>query len=60
MRGDLYGQTPGEKYLKEREIRDVDKLKYNIPEKAKFKVNFGNTGARFADVTNIPKEFCIK
>lgn len=57
MRGDLYGQPPGEKYLKVREIRNVDKLKYNIPEKAKFKVNFGNTGARFADVTNIPKEF---
>ena len=57
MRGDLYGQPPGEKYLKVREIRDVDKLKYNIPEKAKFKVNFGSTGAKFADVTNIPEEF---
>ena len=48
MRGDLYGQPAGEKYLKIREIRDVDrkaidkstgKLKFNIPEKAKFKVN---------------------
>ena len=66
MRGDLYGKSPGEKYLKIREIRDVDrkaidrstgKLLFNIPKNAKFKVNFGNTGARFADVTNIPKEF---
>lgn len=66
MRGDLYGQPAGEKYLKIRDIRDVDKkaidlstgkLKYNIPEKAKFKINFGNTGAKFADVTNIPEEF---
>jgi hypothetical protein len=57
MRGDLYGQSPGEKYLKIREIRNVDKLRYNIPENFKFKVNFGNTGANFADVTNIPKEF---
>ena len=66
MRGDLYGKSPGEKYLKIREIRDVDrkaidrstgKLLFNIPKNAKFKVNFGNTGARFADITNIPKEF---
>ena len=66
MRGDLYGQPAKEKYLNIREIRDVDrkavdkstgKSLFNIPEKAKFKINFGNTGARFADVTNIPKEF---
>jgi hypothetical protein len=66
MRGDLYDQPAGEKYLKIREIRDVDrktidkstgKSLFNIPEKAKFKINFGNTGARFADVTNIPEEF---
>jgi biotin operon repressor len=66
MRGDLYGKSPAEKYLKIREIRDVDrkaidrstgKLLFNIPKNAKFKVNFGNTGARFADITNIPEEF---
>jgi hypothetical protein len=66
MRGDLYGQPAGEKYLKIREIRDVDrkaidrstgKLLFNIPKNAKFKVNFGNTDARFADITNIPEEF---
>ena len=66
QRGDLFGKAPGEKYLTVREIRDVDrkavdkstgKSLYNIPEKAKFKVNFGNTGARFADITNIPEEF---
>lgn len=66
MRGDLYDQPAGEKYLKIRDIRDVDrkavdkstgKSLFNIPEKAKFKINFGNTGARFADVTNIPEEF---
>ena len=66
MRGDLYDQPAGEKYLKIRKIRDVDrkaidkstgKSVFNIPEKAKFKINFGNTGARFADVTNIPEEF---
>ena len=54
MRGDLYGQAPGEKYLKIREIRDVDrkavdkstgKSLYNIPENAKFKINFSNTAA---------------
>lgn len=66
QRGDLFGKAPGEKYLTVREIRDVDrkavdkstgKSLYNIPEKAKFKVNFGNTDAKFADITNIPEEF---
>ena len=67
MRGDLYGQPAGEKYLKIREIRDVDrkavdkstgKLLYNIPEKAKFKINFGNTAALQPGViSNIPKKF---
>ena len=67
MRGDLYGQAPGEKYLKVREIRDVDrkridkstgKLKFNIPEKAKFKINFGNTAALQPGViSNIPEKF---
>jgi hypothetical protein len=67
MRGDLYGQPAGEKYLKIREIRDVDRkaidrstgeLKFNIPEKAKFKVNFGNTAAlQPGVVSNIPKKF---
>jgi len=67
MRGDLYGQPAGEKYLKIREIRDVDrkavdkstgKSLYNIPENAKFKVNFGNTAANQPDViSNIPEKF---
>ena len=67
MRGDLYGQPPGEKYLKIREIRDVDRkaidrstgrLKFKIPENAKFKINFGNTAALQPDViSNIPKKF---
>jgi len=67
MRGDLYGQAPGEKYLKIREIRDVDKKAvdkltgkslYNIPENAKFKINFGNTAAlQPGVVSNIPKKF---
>ena len=67
MRGDIYGQAPGEKYLKIREIRDVDrkaidrstgKSLYNIPENAKFKINFGNTGAlQPGVVSNIPKKF---
>jgi hypothetical protein len=67
MRGDIYGQAPGEKYLKIREIRDVDrtavdkstgKLLYNIPEKAKFKINFGNTAALQPNViSNIPEKF---
>ena len=59
MRGDLYGQPAGEKYLKIREIRDIDKkaidrstgrLKFKIPENAKFKINFGNTAANQPDV----------
>ena len=67
MRGDLYGQAPGEKYLKIREIRDVDrkavdkstgKSLYNIPENAKFKINFSNTAANQPDViSNIPEKF---
>ena len=67
MRGDIYGQAPGEKYLKIREIRDVDrkavdkstgKSLYNIPENAKFKINFGNTAAlKPGVVSNIPKKF---
>jgi len=67
MRGDLYGQPAGEKYLKIREIRDVDrkavdkstgKSLYNIPKNAKFKINFGNTAALRPDViSNIPKKF---
>ena len=67
MRGDLYGQPAGEKYLKIREIRDIDKkaidrstgrLKFKIPENAKFKINFGNTAANQPDViSNIPEKF---
>ena len=67
MRGDLYGQSAGEKYLKIREVRDIDRttkfkdtgeLKYDIPEKAKFKINFGNTAANQPDViSNIPEKF---
>ena len=67
MRGDLYGQPAGEKYLKIREIRDIDRkaidrstgrFKFKIPENAKFKINFGNTAALQPDViSNIPKKF---
>ncbi len=58
MRGDLYGQPAKEKYLKIREIRNVDKLRYNIPKNFKFKVNFGNTAAlQPGVVSNIPEEF---
>ena len=66
MRGKFYDKPAKEKYLAVREIRDVDRKaidrftgasKFNIPKDAKFKVDFKNTGANFADVSNIPEEF---
>ena len=63
QRGEFYGLPAGEKYLKIREIRDIDrttkfkdtgKLKYNIPADAKFKIDFKNPGA--ALVSEIPDE----
>ena len=63
QRGEFFGLPAGEKYLKIREIRDIDrttrfkdtgKLKYNIPADAKFKIDFKNPNA--ALISEIPKE----
>jgi len=63
QRGEFYGLPAGEKYLKIREVRDIDrttrfkdtgKLKYNIPKDAKFKIDFKNPNA--ALISEIPKE----
>jgi len=63
QRGEFYGLPAGEKYLKIREVRDIDrktrfkdtgKLKYNIPADAKFKIDFKNPEA--ALISEIPDE----
>jgi len=63
QRGEFFGLPAGEKFMKIREVRDIDrttrfkdtgKLKYNIPKDAKFKIDFKNPNA--ALISEIPKE----
>ena len=65
MRGQYYGKKRNT-YLDIRTITDLDrktrdlttgKLKYNIPNNAKFKVDFKNPTASDAITTKIPEEF---
>lgn len=65
MRGQYYGKKRNT-YLDIRPITDMDrktrdlttgKLKYNIPNDAKFKVDFKNPTASDAITTKIPEEF---
>jgi len=63
QRGEFFGLPAGEKFMKIREVRDIDrttrfkdtgKLKYNIPADAKFKIDFKNPNA--ALISEIPEE----
>ena len=63
QRGEFFGKPASEKFMKIREVRDIDrttrfkdtgKLKYNIPKDAKFKIDFKNPNA--ALISEIPKE----
>jgi len=65
QRGDFYKKPAGDKYLVVREVRDIDRttkwkdtgeLKYNIPEDAKFKIDFKNPGVSGAAVSDIPED----
>jgi hypothetical protein len=64
QRGEFYGLPDSEKFLKIREVRDIDrttrfkdtgKLKYNIPKDAKFKIDFKNPSSA-AVISEIPPE----
>ena len=65
QRGEFYKKPAGDKYLAIREVRDIDRttrfkdtgeLKYNIPEDAKFKIDFKNPGVSGAAVSDIPED----
>ena len=66
QRREFYNKSAKDKYLAVREVKDIDRttrlkdtgeLKYNIPNWAKFKVDFKNPDVSGASVSNIPEKF---